>query len=97
MLNSNDLGMWKDHRYHFLLYSRDMSIELDRRVGIESTSTLTFEAAIDAMRTEAGHSKPIDRKLPPFIGDAELHKSHRVALISHHPGHYVPLLASHAK
>ena len=82
--------MWHGYEEALVRYGLDIS-EVWCAAGRADTTaaTLLTDSGLSSVRTQPALASA--GELPPWLGDAELHRSHRSALVRKDPEHYGPL------
>jgi hypothetical protein len=88
--------MWAGYEEALVTYALAMCHEWRRRGHRDTVATTIVEdlrtgCGIDQVRDQDGLRAA--GRLPPWLGDEELHRSHRSALVRKDPGHYRALFA----
>lgn len=77
--------MWRGHELALISYGLAVCAEWRGRGFTDHVADTLMELSVKLLRTEACGSDP------PWLGDADFHRSHRSNLLRKAPGHYAGL------
>jgi hypothetical protein len=83
--------MWRGHPEALARYAREVCDEWRRR-GHPDTCLVQIEAELDVADPPTQDELAASGRLPAWVGDDAVHRSHRSALVRKDPEHYRPLV-----